>query len=86
MLDKHSKHGAPSNEEMVQTSAHHTHRHAMRHQHELVMDDVDNTDILAFSAQQIADDEEPLAFASGGAIMDALAQADPGLKSSPKKK
>ena len=76
MLNK-QKNGEPADEEMVQLAAHHKHRH--RNQM-LIQDDV--KDILAFSSTNVQnEDEEPLAFTSGGAIMDALQEQDPGFKS-----
>jgi len=44
-------------------------------------DDLNDSDILAFSATGSgADGDDELAFGSGGAIMDALAQKNPSFK------
>jgi hypothetical protein len=49
---------------------------------ELMKDDMDSSDIMEFSAQNVQDeDDEPLAFSSGGAIAAALEQQDPGISS-----
>ena len=45
------------------------------------MNDVDDNDIMAYSALGGADanNDDELAFGAGGAIMEALAQSDPGI-------
>jgi len=89
------KHGVvPSDNEMVQTWAEIEERAALSQMHkhtsnqktnqmllqELMNDDFESKDIMEFSAQNVQDDEdEPLAFSSGGAIAAALEQQDPGI-------